>query len=301
MGILAIVDTFLIYKIVEYRYDRRVAFIASVLFAVTPLNWMIRWILLDSIQLPLLLSSILFAIYHDRNKNTDLKNKGNNARKNILVILISGIFLGLTIFTKVPAFIMIPVVGYLIYTNNKNFKSLGLWLIPVISIPMIWPAYAISVDEFDKWIGGILWQVTERVEKPLSDTMIVFFKLDPILFILSWASLVYAVVKKDVLVILWAIPFLIFLYLIGYVSLFHIIPILPVFCIAASRFILYLSDKIIAYVVSGNNKTIAQRILPFVITFAIGIFGLIVTSFLVTMNLTPTFFEVTAFSFSLCS
>jgi hypothetical protein len=41
MGILAVADTFLIYKISEIRYNRNVAFIASILFAVMPLTWMV--------------------------------------------------------------------------------------------------------------------------------------------------------------------------------------------------------------------------------------------------------------------
>ncbi|MDQ3840859.1 MAG: hypothetical protein M3297_16525, partial [Thermoproteota archaeon] len=42
VGILAVADTFLIYKIAESRYNRTVAFIAAVLFAVTPLGWLFR-------------------------------------------------------------------------------------------------------------------------------------------------------------------------------------------------------------------------------------------------------------------
>ena len=38
MGILAVVDTFLVYKIAERRYNRIVALIAAVLFAVMPLS-----------------------------------------------------------------------------------------------------------------------------------------------------------------------------------------------------------------------------------------------------------------------
>ena len=74
MGILAIVDTFLVYKIAEFRYNRNVALIAAILFAVMPLTWLIRRILLDSILLPFLLSSILFSIYIRRNP---IKNSRN--------------------------------------------------------------------------------------------------------------------------------------------------------------------------------------------------------------------------------
>jgi 4-amino-4-deoxy-L-arabinose transferase-like glycosyltransferase len=66
MGILAVVDTFHVYKIAELRYNRNVEVIASVLFAVMPSLLYNRWILLDSILMPLLLSSILFALYHYR-------------------------------------------------------------------------------------------------------------------------------------------------------------------------------------------------------------------------------------------
>ena len=62
MGILAVVDTFLIYKISERRYNKNVALIASVLFAVMPMTWILRRIYLDTLLMPLLLSSILFAI-----------------------------------------------------------------------------------------------------------------------------------------------------------------------------------------------------------------------------------------------
>jgi len=41
MGLLAVLDTFLIYKISELKYNRNVALFASVLFAVTPLTWML--------------------------------------------------------------------------------------------------------------------------------------------------------------------------------------------------------------------------------------------------------------------
>ena len=63
MGMLAVADTFLIYKISERRYNSNVAVIASVLFAVMPLTaWLLRRVWLEPIQLPFLLTSILFAI-----------------------------------------------------------------------------------------------------------------------------------------------------------------------------------------------------------------------------------------------
>jgi hypothetical protein len=76
MGILAVVDTFLIYKISECRYNRKVALIASVLFAVMPLTWMLRRIYLDTILTPFLLSSILFIYVIEEHQRGENKKDG---------------------------------------------------------------------------------------------------------------------------------------------------------------------------------------------------------------------------------
>ena len=76
-----------------------VAFMASILFAVMPMTWLMRKILLENLLLPLLLSSILFAVYYRKstiNKAYPVKTK----TKQPILILISGIFMGLAIFTK---------------------------------------------------------------------------------------------------------------------------------------------------------------------------------------------------------
>ena len=64
IGLLAILDTFLVYKIAGRKYNNRtIALIASILFAVMPITWVLRKILLESLLLPLLLLSILLALY----------------------------------------------------------------------------------------------------------------------------------------------------------------------------------------------------------------------------------------------
>ena len=288
MGILAVADTFLVYKISEYCYNRQIALISSVLFAVMPSTWLIRWILLDSIQLTLLLSSLFFAVYRRDSTNN------NNAKKNIRKIspvLLSGLFLGLAIFTKIPAFTMIPVAGLLVYTKNHKMDSktlLGLWLTPVILIPLVWPAYSISVGGFNFWIEGVLWQV-HRESQPLLDSLASFFKNDPILLTLGIAGLSFAVIKKDFLLLSWSIPFMIFLYLIGFVSSYHLIPLLPVFCIAGAVLIEDISNKI------RIEKKVQKMLLPFIIVSAIGIIGLFNTTTLITANVNSSYFKAAAF------
>jgi Dolichyl-phosphate-mannose-protein mannosyltransferase len=294
MGILAVIDTFLIYKIAERRYNRNVAFIAAILFAVMPLSWIIRRILLESIQLPLILSSVLFSLYAIT-PNTNNNNNSNNNKKIISLTLISGIFLGLAIMTKVPAITMIPLVGFLIYTNNKQYdrnkklKHLGLWLIPVISIPLIWPAYAISVGEFDKWVDGVMWQTNRTGGESVFGALEDFYNMDPVLFMLGIVGLMYAlIVKRDFFLLLFSVPLLTFLYFIGFVSYWHMIPLLAVFCIAAGTLIVDISSKV--------NKEKIQKILPFAIISGVAIFGFIGTAILITTtNLNSYYFQTAAY------
>jgi hypothetical protein len=289
IGSLAVFDTFLLYKIAERRYNRTIALIASILFAVMPITWVLRKIFLESLLLPLLLSSILFALYtKDQKRNYSIKNY-----KNILIILLSGIFLGLAILTKIPIFTMIPLVGYLVYTSsNKNWRILGIWFIPVVLIPLIWPVDAILIGDFNLWLNDVVWH-TERQStsgEPLGTTLLnslkYLFQIEPVLLILGISGIIFAEIKRDFMLLLWLIPFLIFLFVINYVSFFHVIPLLPAFCIAAARMIVYLSNRI-------SYKKI-ERILPFVVIIAIGSFGLTNTIMLITTNVTSNYFEVYA-------
>ena len=291
MGLLAVADTFLIYKISEVRYNnRKVAFIASILFAVMPLTaWLLRRVWLEPIQLPFILSSILFALY-TRNPITKESNIENNNNKKIPLALLSGIFLGLAIFTKIPAVTMIPLVGFLIYQNNNNNRTLtlGLWFIPVILIPLIWPAYATYSGQFDLWLDGVLWQ-THRGVQTLFSSLKYDFQIDPVLVLLGIAGLMFVAIKRDLFLLLWTIPFLIFLYLIGFVSQWHFIPIIPAACIAAARFINYLSNRII------SKKKIQRVLLPFIIISGIVIFGLTSTTMPIATNDNSSYFEAAAF------
>jgi 4-amino-4-deoxy-L-arabinose transferase-like glycosyltransferase len=286
MGILAVADTLLIYRIAEYRYNRTVAIIASILFAVMPITWIVRRVLLESIQLPFLLSSILFAICYTR--------KAKSRNRYALPVLLSGLFLGLAIFTKISLFSMIPLVGFLVYTkNNKNnintsnLKALGLWFAPVILIPLIWPAYAISINQFDLWLHGIYFQA-HRGAQTLFESINYDFQADPFFLSLGIAGLVFAAIRGDAVLLLWIIPFLIFPYFAGFVSYWHLIPVFPVFCIASARLIENL-DKMIK-----RNKKV-QQILPLILICGIGIFGLATTTKLMISSNNNFHFMAAAF------
>jgi 4-amino-4-deoxy-L-arabinose transferase-like glycosyltransferase len=287
MGMLAIVDTFLIYKIAETRYGTRVALIASILFAVMPLTWITRRILLESIQLPFLLSSILFAMYA-KHSQTDMQNR---MKRTFTFPLLSGIFMGIAIFTKVPVITMLPLVAFIIYSNTRRNiwvqdRAMMVFLSASILIPLLWPTHALLIGEFDEWKSGLLYQVN-RDEQLLSLSFLDLFRIDPVLMALGMAGLVYAGIRKDFVLLLWTLPFIAFLQIIGYVSFFHLIPLFPVFCIAISKLVVDLSGRI--------RKQNIKKMAPFIFVLAIGLFGIINTTMLITQNLTSSFFEFYSF------
>ena len=287
IGSLAVLDTFLIYKIAEHSYhNKTVAFMASILFAVMPATWLMRKILLENLLLPFLLSSILFAVYYRKSSRSKTYPNKASANQSILV-LISGIFMAIAIFIKIPALTMIPLVGFLLFNRaDKNLIHIVLWLIPVILIPIIWPFNAILEGELDLWLRDLLWQ-TQRQGDSLLSSLTTIFEIDPVLIVVGIAGLVYAEMKRDYMILLWAVPFLIFLFLMGFVSFFYLIPLMPLFSIAGARLIEDLVSRI-------NNKR-NRRIMTSTIILSIIIFGIINSTLLITTNVNSSYLEVYAF------
>lgn len=274
MGILAIVDTFLIYKIAENRYGKKVALISSMLFAVMPITWLVREILLDSILLPFLLLSILLAL-----------NSKNSNHKSLMVLL-SGVCMGLAIFTKIPAFAMMPLIAGIIYFNEKKPKLVGLWLVPVILIPFLWPLQSIETGQFDLWTKDVIGQ-TERHSYGLPYISYLFFQMDPILFILGIVGIAFCIYRKDYFILMWFTPFIIFLLAIGYSQYFYWIPVLPVFCISASILIVQSLGRI--------KRANLRKSFPIVVVLGIGVFGLGGTLLLITTNMSSSEFQAASF------
>ncbi len=274
MGVLAIIDTYLIYKITETRYGSKIALISSMLFAVMPFTWLLRRILLDSILLPFLLLSIFLALYSKNSKHPGL------------VVTLSGICLGIAIFTKIPAFVMIPLIAGMVYFyNGKKPRLVMLWFIPVLLIPLLWPIQSIESGQLDLWIKGITYQ-TERFSYGLPYISYLFLEMDPLLFILGIAGVAYCIHKKDWFVLMWFVPFTIFLLAIGYNQYFYWIPILPVFCIAASIFIAKILERV---------KTTDLKNLPITVILSIAAFGLISTLMVISTNMSSSEFQAASY------
>jgi len=292
IGILGILDTFLIYKIIEHYYrNRNAALIGSVLFAVMPMTWLTRYILLETIQLPFLLASIFFVVYAVRSQNSTAQSVSGK----LPLILLSGAFLGLSIFIKFPTFAMIPFIGFLIFRSYRSVKILGLWFIPILLMPLIAPVYANSFGMFHVWWDGIAYQV-HRGKQPLFDftgkspnnAINILFRIDPVLMTLGIIGLITAAIKRDLFPILWTVPYIILYYSLGYVAYYHFIPIYPALCIAIAKLILDLLDKI------KNITKKTKQIILFSTISVIVIFGFTCTLLLITTNVNSTHFEAAA-------
>ena len=90
-------------------------------------------------MLSLILISIYFMVsYVKKNSRYDYEYAKRNSNYNILLILLSGIFLGLAIFTKLPAFSIIPLMGFLFYYAKSHLdpgKCLGCGLLLLFLYP----------------------------------------------------------------------------------------------------------------------------------------------------------------------
>jgi hypothetical protein len=281
VGIFSILDTYLLYRICEQRYDRKVALVSAILFAVMPLTWYTRRIVLDSILLPLVLGSLFIAL--------KVQVKGN---WQTTFCLVSGILMGLAIFTKIPAFTFIPVFLFLFlspkmkypFFEKKNLKYLAIWILPVLFIPLIWPIYSLGVGQFDQWLDGVLWQGTERHNegRSLIDTLNVFWISDPLLLILGTIGIGYCALRKDIVPLLWVLPYLAFLFFVGWVTHFHMILIIPPFCLAIGSLIVDLPRFI---------KLKYSSIISVASILVLGIFALIATSMLISTNVSTAQFK----------
>jgi Dolichyl-phosphate-mannose-protein mannosyltransferase len=285
MGIIAIIDTLLVYLISGRMYNSKVALFASIIFAVMPLSWFTRRVVLDSIMLPFLLTSVLLI----------LEIRSHPKHLQVLSIL-SGICLGLAIFTKIPSFTLIPAVAFLNYQNidrekfpaTNRIKILAIWLLPVILLPMVWPAYAFFSGDFADWIDGIFWQSSERKAegKSFYEVATSALRTDPVLLILGSAGVIYLTIRRDYFPIIWIVPYVTLLIIVGWVTHFHLIPIIPILCISIAKLV-YDLPAIIHIKKSIPTSTI--------IISVIALFGLISSTILISTDLTDAQFASVAY------
>ena len=283
IGFFSILDTILLYAITKIQYNRDVAIISSLLFSIMPLTWAIRRIYLESILYPFLLSAILIVVYLKSSKNLSIKT-GN------FLIFVSGIMLGLSIFTKAPMIAMIPLLTFYIYLYKRKIIQIFLFLIPTIFIPLLWPIDAVFSGEFDQWTIGVISQL-ERQNGSILNALYDLYSIDPILLVMGLAGIVFAVIRRDLFLIIWIVPFLIiFSFFISYVNWFHLIPLFGLFCIA--------SGVMIDWIIKRSSKA---RIIPISIISVMMAIGFFSTLVLISTNISSFQYQSMAYINTLLS
>ena len=272
MGIIAVVNTFLVYHIAKEKFGNNVALVSSTLFAVMPYTWIFNRILLDTMLMPFLLTSILLAIHFAK------------ADGRMWLAPVSGILLGLAIFTKIPVFVFIPLGIWLIFQKRRKYQDILIWMIPVLLVPMLWPANSIVLDQFDLWIKDVLWQ-TQRNNSVL-EIVGYFLTIDPVLFVIGMAGMAYSAITRNKFVLFWFVPFMMFLSLIGFKQYFHWIPLIPIMCIGASVWIFDMPKKI---------KYLKSKMVHRVIIMSILVFGFSSTILIVTNDISYNQFEALSY------
>jgi hypothetical protein len=190
---------------------------------------------------------------------------------------------------------MIPLLSFIILkkhvsdvkgiiTRPIQLKTLGIWFIPVVLIPMMWPVYAVSNGQFGDWLDGALYQAGRQGGRDLSYSIMLVTQIDPLLVTLGLAAVIFSIVKKDYFILLWTLPYLIFLYLIGWVVYFHWSVLLPVLCIALGILVESLRNRFAAHKFIG--------LLPYVMIFTVTVFGLLSFTILASSDLNSTYNEV---------
>ena len=326
MGLLAVLDTFLIYKIAEKGFGRRAAPIAAALFAVMPVSLMLRMVLLDSILLPFILSSILLAMHaRGSDQKGDQSHGGEKeplppvpGRKTRLLIVLSGVCMGCAILTKIPSFAMIPLVLVLVWSAGKRPERILTWLVPVILIAAAWPASAALEGELDQWINGVLWQADRDGQRMLDELrqhipialvqgqdpdilthpaiLLVaaaqMLAVDPIMMSLGTAGLVFAAVTRNRFLILWVVPVLLFFGSIGYVAWFHLGMLWTAMCVAAAALIHSVMERTSA----GRWGPRGQRTLLLATVLVITALGLSTSGMLVHWDAASAYSEAISFT-----
>lgn len=270
VGILAMIDTLLIYKIAQMKFNHKIALIAALLFSVMPFTWIFRRILLDSMLMPFLLGSILLAMYY-----------GNSNGKRWLIPL-SGVLLGIAIFTKIPVITFIPLVAWIVYQKQRKILDIFLVVIPSSMIPLMWPLNSLLSGHSDLFLKDVFWQIQR--ESSIFGITKFFLLIDPMLFVLGVCGIGYCIILKNKFVLFWAMPFFAFISLVGFKQYFHWIPLIPLFCMCGSFFIVSLCEKI------KHNKI--KTLIP----ASIIISGLIITGFVITQDASSSQFAALSYA-----
>lgn len=232
MGLLAVLDTFLIYMVARTAYGVRQGLLASALFAVMPALLVVRMVTLDSLLLPFALASVLLALH-----------AGGAGRARAVAVIASGVAMGCAVFTKIPTVALLPLGAFLICSATGRLRYAVLWLACALAVPSAWPASAAWNGDFAGWLYDVVAQGV-RTNTGLWSVIEIYNGIDPVLLWAGAAGLAVAVAARDRLVLLWLVPPLAFSVAIGFFSYYHAPLLLAGACVAIAVAACRLTDRL---------------------------------------------------------
>jgi hypothetical protein len=139
----------------------------------------------------------------------------------------------------------------------------------------------------------VLWQATARQEeRGLVFAFNAMWDIDPLLFLLGISGIIFTSIKRDFFFALWLIPYLILVYYVGWVTHFHWIIVLAVFCTAASFLILNLPKITASHPI---HTKIPRQLLIFSLFLIITGFGMASTATMVSADISSLQIKTAAF------
>lgn len=128
-----LVTTYIVYHIGNILGNKRVGLVSSAIYAFFPMTVIFSKIIqIDMFGIMLMTATFYFAIL--------------GIKKNKRWFFLSGFFLGLTVFTKIPmALVIIPTFYYMFY-KKVEIKYFLLIIIETILVPLPWIAYVWTVN-----------------------------------------------------------------------------------------------------------------------------------------------------------
>jgi hypothetical protein len=97
---------------------------------------------------------------------------------------------------------------------------------------------------------------------------------------------VLLLLKKDIVPLLWVLPYLAFFYFLSFSDIVHMVMLLPPFCIGFAR----LLDEGAKYIISKLRLRKLQRPLPYIILSPFAVFALLSISMLLVIDINGNYF-----------
>ncbi len=258
---LTTLDALLLYFIGRRAANRWVGLAGATLMAVAPLSttWG-REALLDNFMAFWLLLSLYLG----------LRGRAHPSPSNPVL---SGVAMGLSVLSKLPAAFMIPIplLAFLLKVPrtrpttsiraSRRLRNILLWSVALAGVALLWPLYAVMHGETSRLVDGLEWFVSRDEGYTFLELMGQAVRRDPILVGIGVAGIGYGLARFRSGRFIFALPALAYLGYLWWVRVrwaYYVAPLAPFLALSAG---LPLGDFVKAVLGHLRPHTLA-RVLP---------------------------------------